>query len=58
MEIKFVNHNTFDAFHGQGWEGWGRFKIAHRKEGIQIFQISGVHFPENKKEELKKLISQ
>lgn len=57
MEIKYINHNTFDAFHGKGWEGWGRFKIAYRKEGTQLFQIPGVHFPENLKAKLKEKIT-
>jgi len=56
MEVKVINHNTFDAFYGKGWEGWGRFKIAHRKEGIQLFQIAGTHFPEHLKMQLKETV--
>jgi len=54
MEIKNVNHNTIDVFIGKGWEFWGRFKLAHKKEGTKLYQINGNNFPEKVKEELEK----
>lgn len=53
MLIKYVNHNTIDVFAGIGWETYGRFKIAHKKEGIRLFQISGNNFPNKEKTELE-----
>lgn len=54
MEIKTVNHNTIDVFIGKGWDFWGRFKIAYKKEGTKLYQINGNNFPEKVKEELEK----
>ena len=44
MLIKELNHNTIDVFVGQGWDNWGRFKIANKPDGKQLFQIKGNRF--------------
>lgn len=49
---KKLNHNTFDAFIGIGWENWGRFKVKFGKERNEIFQIKGIRFPQSKIAEL------
>ena len=43
--VKKVNHNTFDAFIGEGFSYWGRFKIKFGKEQNELFQVKGVRFP-------------
>jgi hypothetical protein len=45
LVTKKVNNNTFDAFIGEGWENWGRFKIKFGKEQKELFQVKGVRFP-------------
>lgn len=52
MLIKQLDHNTIDVFIGTGWDFWGRFKIAHKKNGIQLFQIKGTRFPKKEEEVL------
>lgn len=47
MLIKKVNHNTFDLFLGEGWEGWSRWKIKFGKDLTQLFQIKGTHVPKS-----------
>ena len=47
-----VNHNTFDAFIGMGWENWSRWKIKFGKEKNELFQVKGVRFPQSKIAEL------
>lgn len=47
-----INHNTFDAFFGMGFEQWGRFKVKFGKERNEIFQIKGIRFPNSKINEL------
>lgn len=58
MEIKYINHNTIDVFIGKGWDSWGRFKIAHRKDGSKVFQIAGNNFPEKEKQSLEQIINE
>jgi len=47
-----LNHNTFDAFFGEGFFNWGRFKIKFGKEKNELFQIKGIRFPQAKIHEL------
>ena len=47
-----VNHNTFDAFIGEGLDNCGRFKVKFGKEHNEIFQIKGIRFPQSKIKEL------
>lgn len=47
-----VNHNTFDAFFGEGFTNWGRFKVKFGKDKNELFQIKGIRFPKQKMEEL------
>jgi hypothetical protein len=54
MEIKQLNHNTIDVFIGKGWEQWGRFKIAHKQDGVKLFQIGGNRFPKEVQASLEK----
>lgn len=53
MEKKYLNHNTVDAFYGMGWDNWGRFKIAHKQDGIRYFQVAGNRWPKEKVQELE-----
>lgn len=52
LVVKKCNHNTIDAFFGEGWTGWGRFKIKFGKEKNELFQIKGIRFPNSKINEL------
>lgn len=52
---KKVNNNTIDAFIGEGWDNWARFKIKYGKhnEPNQLFQIKGIRFPKAEMAELE-----
>ena len=47
LVTKKVNNNTIDAFIGEGWENWARFKIKYGKhnEPNELFQIKGIRLP-------------
>lgn len=37
MEIRKLNHNTYDIFLFQGWEGWTRVKVTRNG----VFGVAG-----------------
>lgn len=42
MEIRKLNHNTFDIFMFQGWDGWSRVRLHRNKtnnRGVHV--VSG-----------------
>ena len=52
---KKLNNNTIDAFIGEGFENWARFKIKYGKhnEPNQLFQIKGIRLPKAEMAELE-----
>lgn len=52
MEIRRVDHNTYDLFHGKGWNNWTRV----RKGRSSTFGLQGQRIPHSEMKALDEVL--